>query len=87
MKTLMILAASLISANAFASYTVRKVSYTPPSMTHAWFCTADGYDYNGQLHSVSGGLKPSQEEASRDAIRACHTMFSVCQAASCFQEQ
>lgn len=86
MKTIITLAA-LFSANASASYTVRNVSYTSPRVKHAWFCTADGYDYNGQRHSVSGGLKPTQQEASRDAIRACQTLFTICQVATCTQEQ
>jgi hypothetical protein len=85
MKYLAALSA-LFSLNASASYTVRPISYSPAPVAHSWFCTANGYDYNGQLQSVSGGLKATESEASRDAVRACRSLFSVCRVSSCFQE-
>jgi hypothetical protein len=87
MKTVLLFAGALFALDASASYSVRPIAYTPPMVKHTWFCEANGYDYNGTRHSVSGGLKPTQADATRDAIRACQALFTVCQVGTCIQEQ
>jgi hypothetical protein len=83
LKSTLVLA--LLASPAFASINVRPAADTV--VRHVWFCTADGYDYNGTLRSISGGLKGSKGEAARDAVRACQGFYSGCRTASCFQEQ
>jgi hypothetical protein len=69
---------------AHASYTVQPQQ---PPVKHTFFCTADGYDYNGRLRSISGQLKNSELEAQQDALRVCRGFYTNCEVASCFQEQ
>lgn len=82
-KTILVLTL-LFGANAHASLTMRPVAESTPH--YNWFCTADGYDYNGERRSISGGLKSSKEQAEQDALRACQGFFMACQVGSCFQE-
>ena len=70
---------------AQASLHLRPASET--EQRQVWFCTADGYDYNGTLRQISGGLKGSRFEAAQDAERACRSFYTSCRVASCFQEQ
>lgn len=50
-----------------------------------WFCTADGYNFQNELVSVSGEYMPTEEEARESAKRTCHSYgLSVCQVRSCF---
>ncbi len=73
-----------LPALASATYSLRP---SPAPAQHTWFCTADGYDYNGVQRSISGGLKGSRPEAANDALRVCRGFYSACSVASCFQEQ
>ncbi len=36
-----------------------------------WFCTADGYDYEGQLQTVNGEIRPTKKAAEESALSTC----------------
>ena len=52
----------------------------------SWFCTADGYDGNNVLRSVSGEYMPTQREAERSAVSSCLNFgYMACGVRSCFE--
>lgn len=56
------------------------------AMTKRWFCTADGYDWNGKLQQVSGDYAPTEAEAVESAVAICRSWgYGGCMARSCFQ--
>jgi hypothetical protein len=54
---------------------------------HRWFCTADGYDQNNQIRSISGRLMPTQKLAERSAVQSCQGFYMGCRVRSCFQQR
>ena len=53
----------------------------------SWFCTADGYDQNNQIRSISGEYKPTKKLAEQSALRSCNGFYMGCRVRSCFQMQ
>lgn len=49
-----------------------------------WWCTADGYDSQMHLRQVSGREKTTENEARRDAVSTCQSLYSGCAVRSCF---
>ena len=78
MKTLLVTTLLTIAAPAFADDT-----NTP----HAYWCTADGYDHENRLRSISGDLEPTRERAQQSALRLCRQLFMACRLGSCFQQR
>lgn len=79
MKALALLA--LLSAPHFA------LADETDRSAHAYWCTADGYDYADRVRSISGDLKPTRKAAEDSALRTCRGLFTACQLRSCFQQR
>lgn len=54
---------------------------------HVFWCTADGYDHEGKVRSVSGPNEPTRQRAEQSALKLCRQFFGICQLRSCFQQR
>lgn len=74
---------TLLTLTATILFSFQASAATP----HSWFCTADGYDHDNRLRSISGRLMPTQKQAEQSALQTCRGFYMACSVRSCFQEQ
>lgn len=77
MKTLLVSALLFVSPLALAD----------DSSGHQFWCTADGYDHDNRLRSISGDVEPTRAKAEQSALRLCRQLYMACQLRSCFQQR
>jgi hypothetical protein len=84
---LVVVVTGLITLSTLASQAAQaNDSYKTTASQYLWWCTADGYDHDNRLRSVSGPNRKTESEARTAAVQQCNSLgYMGCQSRSCFQ--